>query len=149
MVTLIDKVNMMRFGKGFGQGKPIVGRTKKTMKYDHRLPAARLSKEQFHSAKIGVKIIRDIFVRDQPWKAPRLAFIFMAMELSNGTYHIQGVTINSLCEEFGTPLYVYDGAKIIDQLKSLKNAFSETDVRIKFAAKALTNIAILDRKSVV
>ena len=72
-----------------------------------------------------------------------MALTTMPMELSSGTYHIQGVEVNALCEEFGTPLYVYDGAKIVDQLKSLKNAFSETDVRIKFAAKALTNIAVL------
>lgn len=38
---------------------------------------------------------------------------------------------------------MYDGAKILEQLKSLKNAFSDTDVRIKYAAKALTNISIL------
>ncbi len=65
------------------------------------------------------------------------------MELSNGTYTLQGIDVTSLCQEFGTPVYVYDGQKIIDQLKSLKNAFSGTDVRIMFAAKALTNISIL------
>lgn len=32
---------------------------------------------------------------------------------------------------------------MVSQLKSLKNAFSETDVRVKYAAKALTNISIL------
>src|SRR5258706_3181150 len=65
------------------------------------------------------------------------------MELSNGMYTIQGIDVTSLCQEFGTPVYVYDGKKIIDQLKSLKNAFSDTDVRIMFAAKSLTNISIL------
>src|SRR5260221_5162657 len=65
------------------------------------------------------------------------------MKLSNGTYTLQGIDVTSLCQEFGTPVYVYDGQKIIDQLKSLKNAFSGTDVRIMFAAKALTNISIL------
>jgi diaminopimelate decarboxylase len=65
------------------------------------------------------------------------------MEQSNGVYRIQGMDVASLCSQFGTPLYVYDGAKIITQLKSLQNAFSESDVRIKFAAKALTNISIL------
>ncbi len=65
------------------------------------------------------------------------------MELSNGTYTIQGLEVTALCQQFGTPVYVYDGQKIIDQLKSLKNAFSETGVRVQFAAKALTNISIL------
>jgi diaminopimelate decarboxylase len=65
------------------------------------------------------------------------------MELTNGTYTIQGLNVADICKEFGTPLYVYDASKIIEQLKSLKNAFSDTDVRIKYAAKALTNISIL------
>ena len=65
------------------------------------------------------------------------------MELINGAYTIQGLDLTTVCKEFGTPLYVYDAKKIIEQLTSLKNAFSETDVRIKYAAKALTNISIL------
>ncbi|MBL7860253.1 MAG: diaminopimelate decarboxylase [Cyclobacteriaceae bacterium] len=65
------------------------------------------------------------------------------MELINHTYSIQGLNVTELCQEFGTPLYVYDASKIINQLKSLKNAFSETDVKIKYAAKALTNISVL------
>ncbi len=65
------------------------------------------------------------------------------MELINGAYSIQGLDLREVCKEFGTPLYVYDAKKIVDQLTSLKNAFSETDVRIKYAAKALTNISIL------
>src|SRR5258708_3320487 len=65
------------------------------------------------------------------------------MELSNDTYTIQGLDVHSICREFGTPVYAYDGQKIITQLPSLKNAFSDTSVRIQFAAKALTNISIL------
>lgn len=65
------------------------------------------------------------------------------MELVNGVYTIQGLDVADICKEFGTPLYVYDGEKIIHQLKSLKNAFSDTDVKVKYAAKALTNISIL------
>ncbi len=65
------------------------------------------------------------------------------MELTNNTYRIQGNDVAALCKEFGTPLYVYDASKIIHQLKSLKNAFMDTDVRVKYAAKALTNISIL------
>ena len=65
------------------------------------------------------------------------------MELTSNTYRIQGIDVAALCKEFGTPLYVYDASKIIHQLKSLKNAFMDTDVRVKYAAKALTNISIL------
>lgn len=70
------------------------------------------------------------------------AFSF-SMELVNHSYSIQGLDVTELCQEFGTPLYVYDASKIISQIKSLKNAFSETDVKIKYAAKALTNISVL------
>src|SRR5690606_9687493 len=59
------------------------------------------------------------------------------------TYVIQKLPVEDICREFGTPVYVYDADKIIYQLKSLKGAFSEADVRIKYAAKALTNISIL------
>lgn len=65
------------------------------------------------------------------------------MELSNGTYTIQDINVLDICKEFGTPVYVYDAAKIVSQLKSLKTAFSETNIKIKYAVKALTNINIL------
>ena len=65
------------------------------------------------------------------------------MELAGKTYTIQGIPVLDICKEFGTPVFVYDSEKIINQLKSLKGAFSQTNVRIKFAAKALTNISVL------
>ena len=65
------------------------------------------------------------------------------MKLTNGTYHIQGISFQSLANEFGTPLYIYDAAKIVDQIQHLKSAFSGSDVKIKYAAKALTNLSIL------
>src|SRR6267143_5623167 len=100
-------------------------------------------KKSFMGAKILGKSIPDIFAGVS--LNVRLTFLILnsMMELSNGTYTIQGIDATALCQEFDTPVYVYDGQKIIDQLKSLKNAFSDTDVRIMFAAKALTNISIL------
>lgn len=65
------------------------------------------------------------------------------MELKNGIYQVQGVNLLDVCKEFGTPVYVYDAAKISEQIKNLKNAFSENDVKIKYAAKALTNLSVL------
>lgn len=46
-------------------------------------------------------------------------------------------------KSFGTPLYVYDGAKIVAQYHRLKNAFSGIEVRLNYAMKALSNSAIL------
>lgn len=66
------------------------------------------------------------------------------MELSNGSYHLQGISFEKLAQDFGTPLYIYNGAKIVSQYERLKNAFTGVPVRIKYAAKALTNQAILE-----
>ncbi len=65
------------------------------------------------------------------------------MELIDGKYQIQGIEMSSLAKEFGTPVYIYDGKKIVIQLQNLKNAFSENPLKIKFAMKALSNISIL------
>ncbi len=45
--------------------------------------------------------------------------------------------------EFGTPVYVYDETKIIQQHKRLKKAFGPLDVKLHYAMKALTNTNIL------
>lgn len=58
-------------------------------------------------------------------------------------YQIQGQGLSKLATQFGTPLFVYDAAKIIEKIESLKNAFSEIDLKIKYACKANTNISIL------
>lgn len=65
------------------------------------------------------------------------------MELNNDTYTIQGVNVHEICEQFGTPLYVYDASVMARQIELLKKGFSAVDLKIKFAAKALTNITIL------
>ena len=55
----------------------------------------------------------------------------------------QGVDLAEVCRHFGTPLYVYDAEKIAAQIQRLKDAFDYPEVRFKYAAKALTNQAIL------
>jgi diaminopimelate decarboxylase len=69
--------------------------------------------------------------------------LLLTMKLVNGSYTIQGVNVLDICREFGTPVYVYDAEKIQSQYNTLKGAFSETRVKIKYAAKALTNVSIL------
>jgi diaminopimelate decarboxylase len=65
------------------------------------------------------------------------------MEFSEGNYTIQGLNVLDIAQQFGTPVYVYDAEKIVSQIKSLKTAYSGSDVRVKYAAKALTNVSIL------
>ena len=57
--------------------------------------------------------------------------------------HVQGVSLTQLAEQFGSPLYVYDGEKIESQVRALHEAFSTVPLRIKYATKALSTLAIL------
>lgn len=65
------------------------------------------------------------------------------MELIQDKYTVQNVDLVALGKQFGTPLYVYEAHRIVQQLKTLKTAFSACNVKIKYAAKALTNLSIL------
>ena len=58
-------------------------------------------------------------------------------------FSIQNFTVESLAEQFGTPLYVYDGNKIEEQIGKMRKAFAGTNLKIKYACKALTNISIM------
>lgn len=49
----------------------------------------------------------------------------------------------SLADEYGTPLYVYDGNKIANQYQQLLEAFTPGKTRFFYACKALTNQNIL------
>lgn len=48
-----------------------------------------------------------------------------------------------IANEFGTPVYVYNGNKIISQYNKLTTAFASDKVRFFYACKALTNINVL------
>jgi len=52
---------------------------------------------------------------------------------------IAGVSVRDLAARFGTPVYVYDAAKIIERINDL----AQFDV-VRYAQKACSNIAILD-----
>lgn len=65
------------------------------------------------------------------------------MELVDGRYQIQGVDVLDICQKFDTPLYVYDAEKMASKLNMLKDAFKGLNLKIKYAAKALTNLSVL------
>ena len=57
---------------------------------------------------------------------------------------MQSKDLVQLAEQFGSPLYVYDAEKIQSQYNRLTKAFSKVDkLRINYAMKALSNVAIL------
>ena len=65
------------------------------------------------------------------------------MQLDNNQYTVGGVNLLAVCQEFDTPVYVYDAAKIVSQYDRLVNAFEGTTIKIKYALKALNNINVL------
>jgi diaminopimelate decarboxylase len=52
--------------------------------------------------------------------------------------------LNTVANEYGTPLYVYHAEKIASQYQNLLSHFSETNTRFFYACKSLTNIHILE-----
>jgi len=65
------------------------------------------------------------------------------MELKSDQYYIDNLNVLDLCNEYQTPLYVYDSSKIVSQYKKLTTAFSDVDLKIKYALKANSNINII------
>lgn len=68
---------------------------------------------------------------------------FNRMELINNQYSIQGVNLEEVANTYGTPVYVYNAEKIKSQYDTLMGSFPKTDIKLKYAAKALTNLSIL------
>jgi len=60
----------------------------------------------------------------------------MASQLSNQQ-------LSAIAQQFGTPSYVYNADKIVEQYQTLTTAFAQQNVKIFYACKALTNINIL------
>jgi diaminopimelate decarboxylase len=58
-----------------------------------------------------------------------------------GEHHIQGLPVSALAREFGTPLFVYDGAVIREQYEGLRRRLHPR-MEIFFSLKANPNISI-------
>jgi diaminopimelate decarboxylase len=56
---------------------------------------------------------------------------------------MEAILLESVANRFGTPVYVYDEAKIRSQYNRLKNAFGTQDVKLHYAMKALSNVNVL------
>ena len=61
----------------------------------------------------------------------------------NNGLHIGGISARALVDEFGSPLYVYDAAIIERQYRRLRDAFTDVDLRLLYAMKANSNMAII------
>lgn len=65
------------------------------------------------------------------------------MEQTDKGFTIQGLALSKIAEEYGTPIFVYDTAKMEAQYNKLLRAFDGNDLKIKYAVKALNNINVL------
>ncbi|MCC7374368.1 MAG: diaminopimelate decarboxylase [Verrucomicrobiales bacterium] len=62
---------------------------------------------------------------------------------SGGQLHCEQVPIQSLVEQFGTPLYVYSSHTLTDHFQKLDQALAPLDHLICYAVKANSNLAVL------
>ena len=65
------------------------------------------------------------------------------MELVQNRYQIDGLDVIELIEKYGTPVYVYETARMKKQYERMLHAFKDASVRIHFACKALNNMNVL------
>ena len=62
----------------------------------------------------------------------------------DGRLHLEGVSLDTLAERFGTPLYVYSKQALEDAYQAYAQAFAHTPHLICYAAKANSSLAILN-----
>ncbi|MBB5353371.1 diaminopimelate decarboxylase [Haloferula luteola] len=61
----------------------------------------------------------------------------------NGSLHCEGIDLQSLAEEHGTPLYVYSAGTIRDHFTRLDQAMTGVDHEVAYAVKANSNLSVL------
>ncbi len=61
-----------------------------------------------------------------------------------GHLRCEDVDLETLADQYGTPLYVYSSATILDHYRRLDRAMAELDHQICFAVKANSNLAVLN-----
>lgn len=61
----------------------------------------------------------------------------------NGVLHAEGVPLDHVAADIGTPAYVYSTAALTDRYTSLAEAFAGLPVLIAYAMKANANLAVL------
>ena len=62
----------------------------------------------------------------------------------NGSLQCEGVNLYNLADQYGTPLYVYSKATILDHYRRLSDGMGELDCEVCYATKANSNLAVLN-----
>jgi diaminopimelate decarboxylase len=66
-----------------------------------------------------------------------------AFSYINGQLHCENVPLQSLADQYGTPLYVYSGNTILDHFRRLDLALKGLDHEVAYAVKANSNLSVL------
>ncbi len=61
----------------------------------------------------------------------------------SGALHCEDVSVDALAEKYGTTLYVYSKATLLDAFHSAQNAFASVSPIIAFSIKSCGNLAVL------
>ncbi|UTY56700.1 diaminopimelate decarboxylase [Massilia sp. erpn] len=62
----------------------------------------------------------------------------------NGVLHAEGVALNAIAEQYGTPTYIYSKAQLLGNFAAYADACAGRDALVCYAMKANSNLAILD-----
>ncbi|GAB4412644.1 MAG: diaminopimelate decarboxylase [Bacteroidia bacterium] len=73
----------------------------------------------------------------------KTATLSPGMVLEDGRYQLQGLDVLELCRQYGSPLYLYDGATIRHKYEEMVRAFDGLNCKIKYPVKALSNVSVL------
>ena len=67
------------------------------------------------------------------------------LDVRNNKLYLANIDAGELAKEFGTPLYVYNGDRIVENFSRIKEAFATANAkpRIHFAMKANSHLAVL------
>lgn len=68
--------------------------------------------------------------------------MFGSMKIVENNLFIGGISAKELSEKFGTPLYVYDEALLIDNMRRYKKSFNQGINEVAYAGKAFLTIAM-------
>jgi len=65
------------------------------------------------------------------------------LRYENKALHLEGVRLLDLARRYGTPLYVYSRAAMLDALAAYQRGFAGRKARICYAMKANSSLAVL------
>lgn len=66
------------------------------------------------------------------------------LDYQNGKLTMDGVNLNNLAKQHGTPSYIYSGDAILANYREYDDSFADIDHQICYAVKANSNLAVLN-----